>query len=169
MAKEERVNPCSWPIWERRSMPWVPSMVCQRWLHGAESTGSPANTTTAPRHPPRTTQHAWGRQSGDAPRHCQRWHQCPGCPAGLPLDPGESPTPKNTGNTKIPALHSPALCSDSWSWGPGVNPGTCLWGVSRATSPTRTVEPLQHGPWLHSPESFCFSVRQNPKALQGTP
>lgn len=171
MAKEERVNPCSWPIWEQRSMPWVPSVVCRRWLHGAESTGSPANTATVPQHPPRATQHAWGRQRGDAPRHCRRRHQHPGCPAGLPLDPGESPTPKNTRDAKIPALHPPALCSDSWSWGPGVNPGTRLWGVSRAPSPTGTVEPLQHRPWCHSPESFCFSVRQNPspKSSAGNP
>lgn len=35
----------------------MPSVMCWRWLHQAESIGSPANTATAPQHPPHGTQH----------------------------------------------------------------------------------------------------------------
>lgn len=49
----------------------MPSVVCRRWVHVAESIGSPANTATAPRHPPHGTQHTWGGQ-GAMPRGTAR-------------------------------------------------------------------------------------------------
>lgn len=57
-------------------------------------------------------------------------------------------------------LHCIPFCAVTWNWESGVNPRTLLQSISRAPSPTL--------PTHRSPESFCFSGRQNPSPKNST-
>lgn len=93
MAKEEGVN--GYPSLAAKERA-IPSVVCRRLLQQAKSIVTPAHTATGLWHYSHSTQHAWGGQGSDAPRHCQRWYQCPGCPVGPLGDRKGSSTPQNT-------------------------------------------------------------------------
>lgn len=147
---------------------WIPSMVCQRWLHQARSIGSPTSTATCRGTLP--TAHSTPEAAeGRCPRHCWRWHQCPDCPAGPPVDQGCPLPHKALGTEKHPRCVPPMLCQvelGAWS-----ECGDLPSGHLCAPSLTGTMECLQHGPWCHSPESFYFGGRQNssPKSFAGDP
>jgi len=91
-----------------------------------------------------------------------------GLPSRTPSRSRAVPEPTKHWGLRNTRIASPAvLCQlelRAWS-----EPRDSPWGIPSVPSPTGTMEPLQHQPQRHSPESFCFDGSQNPKSSAGEP